>query len=527
MGVRVPRLEEIDVAQAHATLVRILGAIEEYVYVGEFLSDDSYRVLFVGPCRERFLGMSIEQARTAVWADYVHPADIDLFDAAHEAAHRTGRLDVQYRLVGADGRVRWIRDRGRLRIEAGRRLLDGSILDVTAIKATQAELESARAKAHRAARIDPLTGVWNRRSLSSRMAALGDGPVGVLMLDLDHFKNVNDLYGHAAGDAVLIAVAAGLGEVTRDSDAIFRVGGEEFLLVLPGLSDDSALRDVAEAVRRRIASQPVDVSGEHVELTASVGVARSRSLAGNVDALLAAADRGLYAAKQAGRNRVRLAGRDADLDDELVKDSPTLRLARAMASVGAVPAGRLEGHLLEVSRLAALVGRRLSRPPQQIMRCRLAGLLHELGKIHIQATLRSGPGPLSSREMELMRAHPPVGAALLDAVADLRPVAPIVRQHHEHYDGTGYPDGLGGGEILLEARIITATNAWSAMTSDHLDRRRLTPDAALLELDRLSGTRLDPLVVDALKSVLADQRQPNRAGDHRDRRPAQPSAPER
>ncbi len=127
--------------------------------------------------------------------------------------------------------------------------------------------------------------------------------------------------------------------------------------------------------------------------------------------------------------------------------------------------------------------------------------------------------------MELMRAHPPVGASLLDAVADLRPVAPIVRQHHEHYDGTGYPDGLAGGEILLEARIITATNAWSAMTSDHLDRRRLTPDAALLELDRLSGTRLDPRVVDALKSVLADQRQPNRAGDPRDRRVLPPAFP--
>lgn len=505
MSVAVPRFEEIDLVQAHATLVRILGAIEEYVYVGEFLPDDSYRVLFVGPCRERFLGMSVEQARTAVWADYVHPADMDVFNAAHEAAHRTGRLEVQYRLVGADGCVRWVRDRGRLRIEDRRRLLDGSILDVTAIKATQAELELARAQAHRAAQIDPLTGVWNRRSLSSWMAALGDGPVGVLMLDLDHFKNLNDLFGHAAGDAVLTAVAARLRQTTRDSDAIFRIGGEEFLLVLPGLLDDNALRDVAEAVRCRIEREPVVISGERIELTASIGVARSPSLSGNIDTLLAAADRGLYAAKEAGRNRVRPAPGDADIDDELFKDSATLRLAKAMASVGAVPAGTLDGHLLEVSRLAARVGRRLSCPPPQILRCRLAGLLHELGKVQMKATLRSGPRPLSSSEIKLLDTHPPVGAELLAAVADLRPVAPIVRQHHERYDGAGYPDGLAENEILLEARIITATNAWSAMTSDRPDRLALTPDAALLELERVAGTKLDPRVVDALKRVLADQ----------------------
>lgn len=98
-----------------------------------------------------------------------------------------------------------------------------------------------------------------------------------------------------------------------------------------------------------------------------------------------------------------------------------------------------------------------------------------------------------------------VGAELLAAVADLRPVAPIVRQHHERYDGAGYPDGLAENEILLEARIITATNAWSAMTSDRPDRLALTPDAALLELERVAGTKLDPRVVDALKRVLADQ----------------------
>src|SRR3954469_21019618 len=96
---------ELAAAEARATLTRILGAIEEYVYTGEFLEDDSYRVLFAGPCRERFLGMSVESARTAVWAHYVHPDWMQTFDAAHHGAHETGRLDVEYQMVGADGRV--------------------------------------------------------------------------------------------------------------------------------------------------------------------------------------------------------------------------------------------------------------------------------------------------------------------------------------------------------------------------------------------------------------------------------------
>ncbi len=308
---QVARIDEIDPVLAHATLARILGAIEEYVYVGEFLPDDSYRVLFVGPCRERFLGMTAEQARTAVWADYVHPSDMDVFDSAHEAAHATGRLDVQYRLVGADGAVRWVRDRGRLRVEDGRRLLDGAILDVTAMMATQAALEAATAAAHHAAQVDPLTGVWNRRSLSSRMASVGDGPVGALMLDIDNFKEINDRFGHAAGDAALIAAATRLRETAPTGETVFRMGGDEFLLVLSGPVDTDALRGVAEALRNRFEREPVTFLGQRLQLTVSIGVARSQSLSGKVDALLAAADLSLYSAKRTGGNRVALSGAKA------------------------------------------------------------------------------------------------------------------------------------------------------------------------------------------------------------------------
>ena len=133
--------DEVErLGQANATLTRILGAIEEYVYSGEFLGDGSYILRFAGPCRERFLGLAQSEAVEAVWVDHVHPEDLDLFTRAHEAAKTSGSLDIQYRLLGGDGRLRWVRDRGRMRSVGGRLFLDGSVLDVTALRETEERL---------------------------------------------------------------------------------------------------------------------------------------------------------------------------------------------------------------------------------------------------------------------------------------------------------------------------------------------------------------------------------------------------
>ncbi len=135
LTIEVERLRE-----ANTTLLRILGAIEEYVYSGEFLADDGYALRFAGPCRERFLGLTAEAAQDAVWVDFVHPDELGLFHHAHDAARLTGSLDIQYRLRGADGQVRWVRDRGRVRRVGDRTYLDGSILDVTALRRAEQRL---------------------------------------------------------------------------------------------------------------------------------------------------------------------------------------------------------------------------------------------------------------------------------------------------------------------------------------------------------------------------------------------------
>lgn len=285
-------MDEADLREAHATLTRILGAIEEYVYTGEFLDNGGYRVLFAGPCREQFLGVTTEEAKTAIWRYYVHPEDTGLFDAAHDGAIADGRLDVEYRLIGADGVLRWVRDRGRVRHEDGRRFLDGSILDVTEIRVMQQQLAAARAEAERLARVDHLTGVQNRRALDG--LSLSERPSGLLLVDIDHFKRVNDEHGHHAGDEILIAVADRLRSSIRATDTILRMGGEEFLLAVHDIATAEALGTVAETVRGS-----VDGSG----VTVSVGAVLLRD-GDDFEVRLRDVDAALYVAKEEGRDRV-------------------------------------------------------------------------------------------------------------------------------------------------------------------------------------------------------------------------------
>lgn len=181
---------------------------------------------------------------------------------------------------------------------------------MTEIHEMQEQLMAARAEADRMAHIDHLTGVANRRSLQPVLERHHGRTTGLVVLDLDRFKDINDRHGHAAGDAVLIAVAARLRQTVRSTDAILRMGGEEFLVVVHDVADAGQITRLAEKIRRRLAADPIDVGPGRLTVTASVGAALLPADAGDIDRYLRAADRALYAAKQAGRDRVVFAGEE-------------------------------------------------------------------------------------------------------------------------------------------------------------------------------------------------------------------------
>jgi two-component system, cell cycle response regulator len=191
-------------------------------------------------------------------------------------------------------------------LDAALRQLSDTLHDV---EQTNQELEQAHAEADRLSRVDPLTGVYNRRHFSELLSAeLGltdGGSVAVLLLDLDHFKGVNDRYGHLTGDAVLQAAAGRIASIIRSSDCLARWGGEEFAILAPGTEADEASA-LAERARAALADTPVKVEGVVIELTTSVGVAVAGGPTQTSDGLLDAADEALYGAKRAGRNCVRM-----------------------------------------------------------------------------------------------------------------------------------------------------------------------------------------------------------------------------
>jgi putative nucleotidyltransferase with HDIG domain len=280
-----------------------------------------------------------------------------------------------------------------------------------------------------------------------------------------------------------------------------RWGGEEFALLLRGVRSDAEIAERAERLRSRVAGAPVVAAGIiSLGLTISVGAIRAGGALTDVDALVDAADRGLYAAKRGGRNRISLAshlgGTHAAQEPEAVS------MARALAAASGAREGVPKDHAGDVAALAMSTAERLGLAADVVLRCRLGGWLHDVGKVAIPPQILEKPGPLDAAEWEVMRTHPVIGEEIVRGFAALREAAAAVRHHHERYGGDGYPDGLAGPAIPIEARIVAAADAFAAMTVDRVYSQARTPAGAAIELRRSAGAHLDPAVVEALLAVL-------------------------
>ena len=221
----------------------------------------------------------------------------------------------------------------------------------------------------------------------------------------------------------------------------------------------------------------------------------------SLDDLVDKADGCLYAAKYQGRNRVSLVPGGSKAGTP-ISEPEVVGMARALAFASSLREGIPEEHAEQVARLSVLTAEHLGLPVGVVLRCRLAGWLHDVGKLAIPEAILTKPAALDPAEWKIMRTHPVVGAAIVRRVATLREAAPAVRHHHERYAGDGYPDGLAGNGIPIEARIVAAADAYAAMTATRPYSAARTPEQATAELARSAGSHLDPAVVDALLAVL-------------------------
>ncbi len=367
-----------------------------------------------------------------------------------------------------------------------------------------------------AARTDPLTRLSNRRGfrelldLDLERARRGEAEMTVLVGDLDRFKEVNDRSGHQVGDAALQRAARVLREGKRQIDSASRVGGEEFALILPDTTQDGAFI-LAERLRCALRDEFVDDS---VPITISFGLATYPIHGETAASLLRAADEALYAAKDSGRNRT-------------VRHSPLLRdLSRSGGASGDIEGERFLAVMLDlaeavdlrfsgsarhsetVGRYSELMARELGLSERRVSRVRLAGMLHDIGKVGVPDAILRKPGPLTEEELLVIRRHPELGVQILEhpSLADVRA---WVGAHHERPDGLGYPLGISGDDLPLEARIVAVADAYEAMTSDRSYRDSIGHAGARAELRRCAGSQFDQRVVKAFIASL--QRESDRA----------------
>jgi diguanylate cyclase (GGDEF)-like protein/putative nucleotidyltransferase with HDIG domain len=346
--------------------------------------------------------------------------------------------------------------------------------------------DSARDSLTRMSRTDPLTDSLNRRGFEERVRAELDEairtgrPVALVLLDLDNFKSVNDLHGHAAGDELLCWVVDGMRRSIRPMDTIGRLGGDEFALLAPGLAEPAAA-ELGERIR--------SVLSERIAVT--TGIACFPGDGSDPDELQRRADAQLYEQKHG------LASNFAAGRREL---SWAATLARAVDARMATPSE----HSATVARYAAGIAQRLGWGGADLAYLRVAAMLHDVGKVSLPDEILKKPGPLNEREYEEVKLHPVIGADFVNRVDGLSLISIWVKHSHEHFDGSGYPSGLSGDDIPLASRILLVADAFDAMTSDRPYRSAMLHEDAFAELRHNSGRQFDPRCVDAFEDYISD-----------------------
>ncbi len=354
---------------------------------------------------------------------------------------------------------------------------------------------------------DVLTGLPNRREFDTRLrqevarSKRVGIEFGVVRLDIDNFLSVNDSAGHHAGDLLLEKVSELMRRQLRPADTLARIGGDEFAVIVPEAAQvDTYL--LAERLRKVVRE---GLQGDSHPLTVSAGLAVLGRHGNRPAELTAAAEQALLAAKRLGRDRTVIFSDEVAsslLELGAARELPTsLETVLSLAELVDVNQMGSARHSQVVGRYAEAMGEQLGLYPDDVQRLRLAGILHDVGKIGVRGSILAKPGPLTKVEMEEMRAHPEIGARIARN-AGLTDIALWIGAHHERPDGNGYPLALTDPEFPLQAKILAVGDAYEAMTNDRAYRSAMTPEQAREELQRNAGTQFDSRVVKAFLSML-------------------------
>jgi len=359
-------------------------------------------------------------------------------------------------------------------------------------------------------RIDELTGLFNRRHFEeqlkeevSRHSRYGH-VFSIFMLDLDNFKAYNDTYGHPAGDTLLSQIGKIIKGSVRNVDQAFRYGGDEFVIIVPQTTGEDAYV-VAERVRVQIAKA---MEKQAIAVTASIGLANYPADGVVTDELVDVADNALYHAKRAGGNRILLSS-------DALSESPDeggvhgtyakrngLSAVYALVSVVEAKDPYIYGQSRRVNTYAMALAEAIGLSPDQVANVSIAALLHDIGKIGIPDKVLNKKGKLNEEDWRAIKTHPELGATIIRNIPRLVPCVNIVLYHHERWDGSGYPKGLKGEDIPIEARILAIADTFEAMTSARPYRPALPLEEIIKQLKQGAGLHFDPKLVEVFIGIV-------------------------
>ncbi len=332
---------------------------------------------------------------------------------------------------------------------------------------------------------DQLTGLNNRHFFEKELKTLEKEcylPLSLALIDVNGLKLTNDAFGHQVGDKLLQIIAETLKISCRKNDMICRIGGDEFILLLPKTDED-----VVERIMERINLEIGNLSINNTIISVSIGWDTKRSSEHNIMDVYAKAEEIMYRKKLT--------------ESQKVKKKTIQAIVKTLHENNE----REKVHSKSVGEISRKIGEEL-RLDQEILReVELTGILHDIGKVALDSMLLKKPGKLTDSEYEIVKRHAETGYHILKSVDAYANLSEYVLAHHEHWDGTGYPRGLKGAEIPLVSRIIMVAGAYEAMTGECVYRKALSKEEAIQELIRCSGKQFDPFIVEAFVNILRNQ----------------------
>ncbi len=453
-----------------------VGTWEKNMLTGEYFYNDRWAEI---------LGYTLEELSPiskSTWQRLVHPDDLKKQFMIDEKMYNKeiDYYDEEYRMIHKNGRIVWIQDKGKVIswTEDGKPyIISGTHTDITSKREEQEQILYL-------SYCDQLTGLYNRRFFESKLIEMDlpkNLPITLIMADVNGLKLVNDSFGHSLGDELLKKASEIIKKGCRKTDIVARLGGDEFVVILINTCSMQA-----ERIIKRINSIASKEKVGAIDISISFGYETKNSANENIQDVFKNAEDYMYRHKLYESSSIRNKTIDLIMSTLYEKSSREMQ------------------HSKRVSEICEALAEKMKFDRDKINQIKIAGLMHDIGKMGIDEKILNKTLKLSDDEQREIKRHPEIGYRILSSSNDFSEIAEYVLKHHERWDGNGYPGGFKGEEISIQSRIIAIADAYDAMTSDRPYRRGMSSEEALKELKRCSGTQFDADITEIFISMIKE-----------------------